>query len=81
MAHFFNNRKKHVIPLIMTDYGDFLKTNSSVHEIPSSNVKIQNFRLRYCPYCEDEWCCNGVRSGVEFADVKTPIVDDRLYKV
>ena len=36
-------------------------------------------RKKYCPYCPDEWCCNGVRSGCEFTEMKVPVIDDRLY--
>lgn len=33
--------------------------------------------LSYCPWCFDEWCSNGVRNGLEFSDIGTPVVDDR----
>lgn len=33
---------------------------------------------KYCAYCMDEWCSNGVRDGAS-ADIRTPVIDDRLY--
>jgi len=34
---------------------------------------------KYCPWCADPWCGNGVRAGCEFMPVKMPVIDDRLY--
>jgi hypothetical protein len=35
---------------------------------------------KYCPYCEDDWCVNLVRDGAHVAEIKTPVIDDRLYR-
>ena len=35
---------------------------------------------RYCPYCFDQWAPNGVRNGCGHAEIKIPVVDDRLYE-
>ena len=34
---------------------------------------------KYCPYCWDQWCCNGVRDGADHCEMKIPVIDDRLY--
>ena len=47
---------------------------------PLEQIHIHDLS-KYCPLCEDEWCCNGVRTGIEWMDTKTPIIDDRLYEV
>ena len=35
---------------------------------------------RYCPYCFDQWAPNGVRNGCGHAEIKIPVIDDRLYE-
>ena len=46
----------------------------------SSGATVRHHtELGYCPYCEDEWCANGLRAGLEWSDIKTHVMDDRIY--
>jgi len=60
------------------------RVDSENFVVQKDNVEPEDMLLhgdtRYCPWCADPWCGNGVRAGCEFMPVKLPVIDDRLYE-